>query len=141
MKRQTLLRIRKWSGCGECRNVDVEDIIAWRDEVGLKKGVVCDDGKVIFNEWPVPPHEQIVSEFNTQFVAQSSSIFSGTPHYPVVVNNGTTGIHLLSRMNLTSYTHVYLDQVEINNHTLHGAFSFVYNPLSLIPWPHSSRSK
>ena len=82
--------------------VDVEDIIAWRDEVGVRKGVIYEDGKVIFDEWPGPPHEQILSEFNTQFATQFSSIFSGTPHYPVFVNDGTTGIYLLSRMNLTS---------------------------------------
>ena len=103
MKRQTPPADKEMEPLWRMREyVDVEDIIAWRDEVGVRKGVVCEDGKVIFNEWPVPPHEQIVSEFNTQFVTQFSSIFSGTPHYPVFINNGTTGIYLLSRMNLTS---------------------------------------
>jgi hypothetical protein len=32
----------------EC--VDAEDIKAWRDEIGIRKGVVCEDGKVIFND-------------------------------------------------------------------------------------------
>jgi hypothetical protein len=82
--------------------LNFEDVITWRDEVGVKKSVVFEDGKVIFNEWPVPPHEHIVSEINTQFITQFSSPFSGTPHYPVFVNDGTTGIYLLSRMNLTS---------------------------------------
>ena len=82
--------------------VDVEDIITWRDEVGVRKGVVCEDGKVIFDEWPDRPYEQIVSECNMQFGSQFSLIFSGTPHYPVFINDGTTGIYLLSRMNLTS---------------------------------------
>ena len=82
--------------------VDVEDIIVWRDEVGVKKGVVYEDGKVIFNEWLMAPHEQIVSEFNTQFISQFSIIFRGTPHYPVFVNHGRTGIYLLSRVILTS---------------------------------------
>ena len=90
---EPLWRMRKY--------VDVEDIITWRDEVGVRKGVVCEDGKVIFETWPEPPHEDIVSEFNTQFVTQFSSIFSGTPHYPVFINKGTTGICLRSRMNLT----------------------------------------
>jgi hypothetical protein len=79
--------------------VDFEDIIAWRDEVGVKKGVVYENGKVLFNEWPVRPHEHIVSEFNAQFIDQFSSIFRGTPHYPVFTNDGTSGIYL-SRMNL-----------------------------------------
>ena len=81
--------------------VDVENIRKWRDEIGVKKGVVCDDGKIIFDEWPVPPHEQIISEFNAQFI-EFASIYRGTPHYPVFVNDGTSGIHLLSKMNLTS---------------------------------------
>jgi hypothetical protein len=61
----------------------------------VKKGVVFEDGKVIFNEWPVPPHKHIVSEINTQFISQFSSPFSGTPHYPVFINSGTTGTYLL----------------------------------------------
>ena len=82
--------------------VDVENIRKWRDEIGVKKGVVCDDGKVIFDEWPVPPHEQIISDFNTQFIAQFASIYLGTPLYSVFVNDGTSGIHFLSEINLTS---------------------------------------
>jgi len=74
--------------------VDVENIRKWRDEIGVKKGVICDNGKVIFDEWPVPPHEQIISEFNMQFTAQYASIYLGTPHWPVFVNDGTSGIHL-----------------------------------------------
>jgi hypothetical protein len=29
-------------------------------------------------------------------------MYRGTPHYPVFVNDGTSGIHLLSKMNLMS---------------------------------------
>ena len=82
--------------------VDVEDIIVWRDEVGVKKGIVCDDGKVIFNKWLVDPHEDIVNEFNTQFIIQFSGLYVGTPHHPMFLNKATTGIYLLSRMNLRS---------------------------------------
>jgi hypothetical protein len=81
--------------------LNFEDVIKWRDEVGVKKGMVFEDGKVMFNEWLVPPHEHIGSEINTQFIKQFSAPFSGTPHYPFI-NNGTTGIYLLPRMNLTS---------------------------------------
>jgi hypothetical protein len=82
--------------------VDVEDIRKWRDEVGVKTGVICDNGKVIFDQlWPDSPHEDIISEFNAQFI-EFASIYRGTPHYPVFVNKGTSGIHLLSRINLTS---------------------------------------
>ena len=81
--------------------VDVENIRKWRDEIGVKKGVICDDGKVFFDKWPDSLHEEIISEFNTQFIIQFA-FYHGTPHYPVFVNIGTSGIHLLSRINLTS---------------------------------------
>ena len=81
--------------------VDLDSIRKWRDEVGVKKGVICDDGKVIFDEWPDSPHEDIISEFNCQFT-EFASMYRGTPHYPVFFNDGTSGIHLLSKMNLTS---------------------------------------
>jgi len=81
--------------------VDLDSIRKWRDEFGVKKGVMCDDGKVIFDEWPDPPHEFIISEFNSQFDVVAL-MHRGTPHYPVFYNAGTTGIHLLSKMNLTS---------------------------------------
>src|SRR5271156_3715606 len=42
--------------------VEFEDIVAWRDEVGVRKGVVYENGRVLFNEWPVRPHENIVNE-------------------------------------------------------------------------------
>jgi hypothetical protein len=84
----------------EC--VDMKDIITRSDEVGAKKGVV-DDGRVIFREWScVEPLAEIISEFNTQFAAQFSYMFLKTPQYPVLVNTGSTGIYLLSRMDLTS---------------------------------------
>ena len=53
---------------------DVENIRKWRDEIGVKKGVVCDDGKVLFDEWPDSPHEDIISEFNAQFIEFASII-------------------------------------------------------------------
>jgi hypothetical protein len=83
--------------------VDFDDIVAWRDEVGVKKGVIYDEGKVLFTEWPAPPHEYIVSEFNSQFDRQYVSPYAGTAHYPVFTNAGTTGIYL-SRMNLMCWT-------------------------------------
>lgn len=79
--------------------VEFEDIVVWRDEVGVRKGVMYENGRVLFNEWPVRPHENIVNEFNTQFATQYMSPYIGTAHYPVFTNDGTTGIYL-SRMNL-----------------------------------------
>jgi predicted hotdog family 3-hydroxylacyl-ACP dehydratase len=79
--------------------IEFDDIVAWRDEVGVRKGVVYENGRVLFNDWPVRPHEQIVHEFNTEFAAQLTTPYVGTVHYPVFTNDGTTGIYL-SRMNL-----------------------------------------
>ena len=79
--------------------IEFDDIAAWRDEVGVRKGVVFENGRVLFNDWLVRPHEQIVNEFNTQFFAQLTAPYVGTVHYPVFINDGTTGIYL-SRMNL-----------------------------------------
>jgi hypothetical protein len=80
-------------------HIDFEDIVVWRDEVGVKKGLVYENGRVLFNEWPVPPHENIIAEFNSQFDRQYVSPYAGTAHYPVFTNDGTQGIYL-SRMNL-----------------------------------------
>jgi len=100
MKRQTPLTDKEMEPLWRMREyIDFEDIVAWRDEVGVKKGVVYDEGKVLFKEWPVSPHKFIVDEFNSQFNRQYKSPYSGTPHYPVFINAGTTGIYL-SRMNL-----------------------------------------
>jgi hypothetical protein len=79
--------------------VEFEDIVAWRDEVGVRKGVVYENGRVLFNVWLVRPHEQIVNEFNAQCAAQYNFPYMGTAHYPVLINDGTQGIYL-SRMNL-----------------------------------------
>ena len=100
MKRQTPPTDKEMEPLWRMREyIDFEDIVAWRDEVGVRKGVVYDEGKVLFNEWPAPPHEFIVDEFNFQFNTQYKSPYSGTPHHPVFINDGTTGIYL-SRMNL-----------------------------------------
>ena len=100
MKRQTPPTDQEMEPLWQMRDyVEFEDVIAWRDEVGVRKGVVYDEGNVIFNAWPVPPHEYIVNEFNSQFHAQYMSPYTGTPPYPVFTNAGTTGIYL-SRMNL-----------------------------------------
>ena len=68
MKRQTPPADKEMEPLWRMRGyVDVEDIITWKDEVGVRKGVVCEDGKVIFDAWLEPPHEQILSELNMQF--------------------------------------------------------------------------
>jgi hypothetical protein len=72
--------------------IDIEDIIAWRDDVGVRKGVIVDNGRVIFTEYPSPPHEPIIAEFNNQFCLQFIGLHHGTPQYPIFTNMGSTGI-------------------------------------------------
>ena len=50
--------------------LDLRTVFTWRDEVGLKRGVLYEDGKIEFEEWPVRPHEQITDFFATIFKAQ-----------------------------------------------------------------------
>jgi hypothetical protein len=47
--------------------IDIEDIIVWRDDVGVREGIIVDNGRVIVTEYPSPPHEPIIAEFNNQF--------------------------------------------------------------------------
>jgi hypothetical protein len=50
MKRQTPPADKEMEPLWRMREyVDIE-IITWRDEMDVRKGVVCEDGKVIFNE-------------------------------------------------------------------------------------------
>jgi hypothetical protein len=48
--------------------INVENICKWRNEIGVKKGIVYDDGKVNFDEWLDSLYENIISEFNVQFI-------------------------------------------------------------------------
>jgi hypothetical protein len=71
---------------------DFEDFVLWKDQVGIKKGVMFDeDGMIIFQECLIHPHDQIIGEFNSQFDCQFMSFFANTLHYPLWVNDGTTG--------------------------------------------------
>jgi len=119
--------------------IEYDDILAWRDEVGVKKGVVYENGRVLFNQWPVRPHEQIVNEFNIQFVSQLSSRYVGTVQHPVFINDGTTGIYL-SRMNLMCETYESPVQVAIKNPMLPGGPNLVPKPNSRTPYSLSSRT-
>jgi hypothetical protein len=103
--------------------VNYEDIVSWKDEVGVRKGVIVDGGRVRFTEWPSRPHEMIVTEFNQQFSDQFSAIYRGTASYPVFVNTTTTGIYLLSRMNLTSEISSFPARDLISNRTRPGVRS------------------
>ena len=45
-------------------------VFTWRNEVGIRRGVLYEDGKVEFEEWPLPPHEYIIDLFENVFKRQ-----------------------------------------------------------------------
>jgi hypothetical protein len=73
------------------------DIIEWRDQMGIKKGLTFDeDGSIIFEEWPDRPHEQIITEFSVMFISQFISPYQNQAAiHPVFEGDGTTGNNLL----------------------------------------------
>jgi hypothetical protein len=55
MKRKTPPADKKMEPLWRMREyVNIEDIITWRDDMGVRNGVVCEDGKAIFETWPEP---------------------------------------------------------------------------------------
>ena len=50
--------------------LDLKTVFTWRDEVGIRRGVLYEDGKVEFEEWPNPPHEDIIDNFENIFKGQ-----------------------------------------------------------------------
>ena len=50
--------------------LDLKTVFAWRDEAGIRRGVLYEDGKVEFEVWPVLPHEDIVDIFENIFKSQ-----------------------------------------------------------------------
>jgi hypothetical protein len=67
------------------------DIISWRDEVGLRRGVVYDDGAVTFIEWPQPPHERIIGEITKMFLTQMIIPWDNTADGPTFYTTGSEG--------------------------------------------------
>jgi hypothetical protein len=83
---------RLWA---EKTSITFEDIIHWKDEVGLKRGVLFDeDGTVLFEEWPIRPHDAIIDEFSNQFSNQLRHPYVNTIHHPTFRNHGTEGSNL-----------------------------------------------
>ena len=73
--------------------VNFEDFVVWKDEVGLKRGTLFEtDGKIKFLECTVKPHDQIITEFNSQFDRQIMSIYANTPLYPQWTNDIMTDL-------------------------------------------------
>jgi hypothetical protein len=69
-----------------------DDVIAWRDSIGLRRGVVYEaDGTVSFEECPVPPHERIIGEFTNMFMFQMINSWYNTPNGPMFYTTGSEG--------------------------------------------------
>jgi hypothetical protein len=83
---------RLWA---EKASITFEDIIDWKDEVGLKRGVLFDaDGTILFEEWPIRPHDVIIDEFSIQFFNQLRYPYTNTVHRPTFRNHGKEGSNL-----------------------------------------------
>jgi len=79
----------------EKASITFEDIIHWKNDIGLKRGVLFDeDGTVLFEEWPGRPHDVIIDEFFSQFFSQLRNPYLNTVHNPTFRNHGTEGINL-----------------------------------------------
>ena len=80
------------------QDIDFEDMVRWRDEVGVKRGIIYDGGKIIFDRFADAPHDEVVGEFNWQFDRQFGAPYVGTANYPAWVHHGTRGIYLLAEL-------------------------------------------
>ena len=67
--------------------LDLKTVFTWRDEVGIRRGVLYEDGKIEFEEWPLPPHEDIIDLFEIIFRRQFIS------PWPSDLNPTFDGIH------------------------------------------------
>jgi hypothetical protein len=50
--------------------IDYRKLLLWRDEVGIKKGVLYDTGKVMFDQFTSPPHDEVCDLFHLDFATQ-----------------------------------------------------------------------
>lgn len=50
--------------------LDLKTVLKWRDEAGVKRGILFEDRKVEFDEWPNPPHEDLIRLFENLFKSQ-----------------------------------------------------------------------
>jgi len=71
---------------------DWEDVIAWQQEVGLKKGIIFEEaGDISFDEWPTAPHEPLILEFTKMFLQQFDTPWINSPLYPIFEGEGSQG--------------------------------------------------
>jgi hypothetical protein len=70
-----------------------QDIIEWSDQISLRHGVTYDDdGTVLFEEWPIKPHDQIVDEISLLFDTKFRSPYvEQAGIHPTFVGDRATG--------------------------------------------------
>ena len=50
--------------------LDLRTVLKWRDEAGIKHGILFENGKIEFDKWPIPPHEDLIDIFENIFKPQ-----------------------------------------------------------------------
>ena len=50
--------------------LDLRTVLKWRDEAGIKHGILFENGKIEFDKWTIPPHEDSIDLFENMFKSQ-----------------------------------------------------------------------
>ena len=50
--------------------LDLRTVLKWRDEEGIKRGLLFENGRIEFDKWPTPPHEGLIDLFENIFKSQ-----------------------------------------------------------------------
>ena len=65
--------------------LDLRTVLKWRDEAGIKQGILFENGKIEFDKWPIPPHEDLIDLFENifkyQFVNTWITAFDCRPNF------------------------------------------------------------
>jgi hypothetical protein len=61
--------------------LDLRMVLKWRDEAGIKRGILFENGKIEFDEWPIPPHESLIELFENMFKYQFINPWITTSNY------------------------------------------------------------
>ena len=85
--------------------LDLKTVFTWCNEVGIKRGVLYEDGKVEFDEWPLPPHEYIIDLFEIIFRRQFISLWPNdlNPTFDGIHSQGEDTLFLENYINDTRY--------------------------------------
>ena len=76
--------------------IQLRDVVQWKDEAGVKRGILFHEGKIEFDKYPIPPHDDLIDVFNRMFLSQMVFPYINTPASPdVFLGLGTTGNEIL----------------------------------------------